>query len=123
MRIVLCGSSKLKKDILEIANILMKKHEVIVPKELLVTNLTKKELSLLHFDEIANRNTDAVLIVNTPKNNIADYIGPNTFAEIAIAFYFDKNIYLLNGYYELYIDELLGWGVIPLYNSLDKFIK
>lgn len=46
--------------------------------------------------------------------DIPNYIGANTFAEIAIAFYFGKKVFLLNDIYEPYSDELIAWGAIPL---------
>ena len=66
------------------------------------------------------KKNEKVLIVNETKDNIENYIGPNTFAEISCAFYFNKKIYLLNDYYVPYIDELVGWGTINLKGNLDK---
>ena len=48
----------------------------------------------MHFDKIAN--SDAILVVNLEKNGIKNYIGGNTFAEIMLAFYLKKKIFLLN---------------------------
>lgn len=118
-RIVLCGSMKLKEKIFEVEEYLKNKgYEVVVPKEFRV-EMTKEEASKLHFDEIANEKTDIVLAVNVTKNGIENYIGPNTFAEIAMAFYFNKKIYLLNDIYEPYKDELEGWNVITLKGNLE----
>lgn len=118
-RIVLCGSMKLKEKIFEVEEYLKNKgYEVVVPKEFRV-EMTKEDASKLHFDEIANENTDIVLAVNVTKNGIENYIGPNTFAEIAMAFYFNKRIYLLNDIYEPYRDELEGWNVIALKGNLE----
>lgn len=118
-RIVLCGSMKLKEKIFEVEEYLKNKgYEVVVPKEFRV-EMTKEDASKLHFDEIANENTDIVLAVNVTKNGIENYIGPNTFAEIAMAFYFSKRIYLLNDIYEPYRDELEGWNVIALKGNLE----
>lgn len=118
-RIVLCGSMKLKEKIFGVEEYLKNKgYEVVVPKEFRV-EMTKEEASKLHFDEIANEKTDIVLAVNVTKNGIENYIGPNTFAEIAMAFYFNKKIYLLNDIYEPYKDELEGWNVITLKGNLE----
>lgn len=120
-RIVLCGSMKLKERIFEVERYLKNKgYEVVTPKEFRV-EMTKENASKLHFDEIANEKTDIVLAVNETKNGIENYIGSNTFAEIAMAFYFNKKIYLLNDIYEPYKDELEGWSVIPLKGNLDNF--
>ena len=119
-RIVLCGSMKLKEKIIEIKKILKNKgYEVVTPKEFKV-EMTKGDATKLHFDEITNEKTNIVLAVNVTKNGIENYIGPNTFAEIAMAFYFNKKIYLLNDIYEPYRDELEGWNVIPLKGNLDN---
>jgi len=73
-------------------------------------NKYKAKVSRDHFDKVTNKETFAILVVNEPKNNIDNYIGANTFAEIAFAFYFNKKIYVLNGIYKPYADELLAWG-------------
>jgi diphthamide synthase subunit DPH2 len=118
-RIVLCGSMKLKEKIFEVEEYLKNKgYEVVTPKEFRV-EMTKEDASKLHFDEIANKNTDIVLAVNVTKNGIENYIGPNTFAEIAMAFYFNKKIYVLNDIYEPYRDELEGWNVVALKGNLE----
>ena len=66
-RIVLCGSMKLKEKIFEVEEYLKNKgYEVVTPKEFRV-EMTKKDASKLHFDEIANKNTDIVLAVNITK--------------------------------------------------------
>lgn len=119
-RIVLCGSRKFKDKILILGEELKNKgYEVIVPREFLV-QMSKREHSMLHFSEIANERTDIVLIVNEDKEKIKNYIGPNSFAEIAMAFYFGKKVYLKNDIYIPYQDELVGWGVIPLKGEINK---
>ena len=119
-KIVLCGSMKLKERIFEVERYLKNKgYEVVTPKEFRA-EMTKADTSKLHFDEIANEKTDIVLAINETKNGIENYIGPNTFAEIAMAFYFNKKIYLLNDIYEPYKDELEGWSVIPLKGNLNN---
>ncbi len=121
-RIVLCGSMKLKEKIFEVEEYLKNKgYEVVTPKEFRV-EMTKGDAAKLHFDEITNEKTDIVLAVNVTKNGIENYIGPNTFAEIAMAFYFNKKIYLLNDIYEPYRDELEGWNVISLKGNLENLV-
>jgi len=73
-------------------------------------NEYKRKVSRDHFNKIADRNTYAILVINESKNGKDNYIGANTFAEIALAFYFEKKIYILNGIYPPYKDELLAWG-------------
>lgn len=120
MRIVLSGSSKVKESVFEIAKKLESKgYEVVVPREFIV-HMKKREHSMRHFDEICKDETDILLAVNEPKNGIKNYIGPNTFAEIAMAFYKQKRVYVLNDLYEPYLDELKGWGVVPLKGDLNR---
>lgn len=120
MRIVLSGSSKVKKSVFEIAKKLESNgYEVVVPREFIV-HMEKREHSMRHFDEICKDETDVLLAVNEPKNGIKNYIGPNTFAEIAMAFYKQKRVFVLNDLYEPYLDELKGWGVIPLKGDLNR---
>lgn len=118
--VVLCGSMKVKDEILKTKEILEKKnYEVLLPIEC-IQGLPKEIASRAHFDRIQDKKTDIVLIVNTTPNGIKNYIGPNSLAEIAFAFYFKKDIYLLNDIYEPYKDEITGWHVTPLNGNLDN---
>lgn len=81
-------------------------------------NEYKRMASKKHFDAISAPETYGILVVNQPKKDNLNYIGANTFAEIAIAFYFDKKIFILNDIYQPFVDELLGWGAIPLKGNL-----
>ena len=47
-----------------------------------------------HFNKVAD--SDAVLILNYPKNNIQGYIGGSTLMELAIARHFNKKIFILH---------------------------
>lgn len=121
--VVLCGSMKVKDELLKIKDELEKKnYEVLLPIECM-QGLPKEIASRAHFNRIQDKKTDIVLIVNATKNGIENYIGPNSFAEIAFAFYFKKNIYLLNDIYEPYKDEIIGWKVISLKGNLDNIKK
>lgn len=118
--IVLCGSMKVKEEIIRVSNELISMgYKVLLPKECM-EGLPKEIASRAHFERIINDNNEIVLIVNATKNNIENYIGPNSFAEIAFAFHFNKEIYLLNDLYEPYKDELIGWKVIPLKGNLEN---
>lgn len=79
-------------------------------------------VSRAQFDRICDSDNEIILIINASKGNIDNYIGPNTFAEIAFGFYFNKRVYLLNDIYEPYKDELNGWKVVTLKGDL-KLIK
>lgn len=118
--IVLCGSMKVKDKILEIESLLKDKgYNVLLPKEC-IEGLPKEVASRAHFKRIIDKENDTILIVNATKNNIRNYIGPNSFAEVAFAFFYNKNIYVLNDYYEPYVDELRSWGVKELHGNLDN---
>lgn len=120
MNIVVCGSMKVKDKIIEIGNVLTKMgHNPMLPVECL-QEVEKIIASRAHMDRIVNSENEAILIVNETKNGIENYIGPNSFAEIAFGFYFNKKIYLLNDIYEPYKDELIAWNVIALNGNLEN---
>lgn len=118
--IVLCGSMKVKDRIIEISEELIKRgFKVLLPVECM-EGKPKVIASRAHFDRIIHQETDSILIVNNTKNGIENYIGPNSFAEAAFAFYHNKKIYLFNEIYEPYKDELEGWGAVSLKGNLDN---
>ena len=121
--IVLCGSMKIKDKIVEVGRSLENMgYNVLLPVECM-QGLDKIIASRAHLDRIVNPENEIVLIVNDTKNGIENYIGPNSFAEIAFGFYFNKKVYLLNDIYDPYKDELVGWKVIPLKGNLNKIVK
>lgn len=73
----------------------------------------KEEAIKNHFDKVAW--SDAVLILNYEKNNIAGYIGANTLMEMGLAFHLGKKIFLLNQIPDIsYKEEILGMKPIVL---------
>jgi len=120
INIVLCGSMKVKDKLIEISNELEKMgYNVLLPVECM-QGLEKVIASRAHFDRISNPDNQAILIVNVTKNGIENYIGPNSFAEIAFGFYFNKKVFLLNDIYEPYKDEIIGWNIKCLNGDLSK---
>lgn len=118
--IVLCGSMKVKDKIVEISSKLEEMgYKTHLPVECM-QGLDKVIASRAHFNRIADPKNDTILIVNATKNGIDNYIGPNSFAEIAFGFYYNKRVFLLNDIYEPYKDEIVGWGVVPLKGNLSK---
>lgn len=83
----------------------------------------KRLASERYFRKIRRRNVWAVLIVNMPRKRRPNYIGANTFAEIAIAVNAKKRVYLLNDLYPPFGDELSAWGAIPLNGILTTLIS
>lgn len=118
-KVILCGSMKVKNKIFEVKEKLEELNfEVLLPEEC-IKGIDKKDASRAHFNRIISNDAD-ILIVNEEKNNIKNYIGPNSLCEIACAFYYNKKIYLLNDIYEPYKDELEAWDVIPLNGNLEN---
>jgi hypothetical protein len=65
--------------------------------------------------------SDVILVLNYDKNNIPNYIWPNTFLEMGLAFHLDKKIYLLNPIPELwYKEELIGMFPTIIDGDLSK---
>lgn len=123
MNIVICGSMKFKEDLIKIGNEL-ENMEINVKLPLECINGEPKEIaSRAHFNRIIDKNTDAILVVNQDKGEAKNYIGPNTFAEIAFAYYYNKKVFLLNDIYEPYKDELEGWKVLTLNGNLENIKK
>lgn len=118
--IVLCGSMKVKDKILEVKEELENKgYNVLIPKECM-EGLPKVLASRKHLERVIDSKNSYILVVNSINRGIENYIGPNSLAEIAFGFYYNKNVYLLNDYYEPYLDELVGWNVVPLKGNLDN---
>ena len=123
MKIVLCGSKKFIPKCFEISEKFKSMgFETVIPQEF-IHDVPKKEASLKHFSEIEKDDVSALLIINENKNGISNYIGANSFAELAFGFYKGKKIYLLNDIYEPYSEELIAWEVIPLHGDLKKLKK
>lgn len=118
--IVVCGSMKFKQAIINVKEKLESRGYVALLPTECIEGKPKTIASRAHFDRIKDDKTDAILVMNLDKENAKNYIGPNTFAEIAFAFYFEKKIILLNDIYEPFEDELIGWNAITLQNKLDN---
>jgi hypothetical protein len=73
-----------------------------------------------NFDKIAK--SDSLLVINNDKKGIKGYIGTNVLMEIAIAFYFKKNIYILNPIEDnaSFTEELFAFGVKFINGDLDN---
>jgi hypothetical protein len=110
MKIALCGSLNFGEEAFnEIKRKLVSmNHEVLMPASIekfgpkINEIKNNKELYLKiapsfirkHFNKVAG--SDAILVINLERHGIKNYIGGNTFAEIMIAFYLNKKIFLLN---------------------------
>jgi hypothetical protein len=83
----------------------------------------KRKISFDYLKKIKQPETQAVLIINFDKYNIKNYIGPNTFAEMFMAFAHRKKIYIFNNIPDVYFEELIAWDVITFDGDINKLIK
>jgi hypothetical protein len=105
MKITICGSMHFAKEMLDAQKLLEELgHEAIVPLD---THDCVKDPSLNsnlewgmnlnidkdHFNKIES--SEAILVLNYPKNNIDGYIGGSSLMEIAVARHLDKKIFIL----------------------------
>ena len=132
-RIVICGSMSFYGDMLAIQKCLEDEGIPAVvpePEDQYIGSMSeedfasfKRAVSYKYLKVIRAPETVAVLAVNKDKHGVSDYIGPNTFAEIAVAFAQRKKVFLLQGVPESYVDELVAWEVIPLDGELMEIQK
>jgi len=135
MKIVICGSMHHSKEMRKAKKILEEKgFEVEVPKnteyyadETLpleskhesTKNKIEGDLFKKYFEKI--KEGDSILVVNLEKHEIQNYIGGNTFLEMAFAHILDKPIYLQNPIPEiLYKDEIIAMQPIILNGDLSR---
>lgn len=132
MKICICSSLSFGDEVRKVAKDLEKSgHEVLLPNGIInrlleqddfdpVLAKTSTDSNHKHVDKI--RESDAVLVCNYTKNNIDNYIGANSFAEMFTAFYFNKPIFTLNPLPDIpYInDEIQSFNVKVLNGELNK---
>jgi len=72
-----------------------------------------------HIEKI--KKSDAILVANYTKNSAENYIGANTFLEMAFAYILDKKIFILNSIPEQPNKvEILGMKPIVLNGDISK---
>lgn len=138
MKIVICGSMRLSKKMLQIKEELTKLgHFVVLPSHTeeyailntsdqmhneSVKNKINHDLIRQYFSEI-ERN-DAILVVNDTLKGIPNYIGGNSFLEMGFAHILNKPIYLLHEIPDIgYRDELEAMSPVILKGDLAKISK
>jgi hypothetical protein len=130
-RIVFCGSMSALAVMVAVAEELAEaKVAAVVPPaddEALTLSanamlVRKRRASLAHIRRILDRSTIAILVVNIDKYGQRDYIGPNAFGEIAIAFAHGRRVFLYQGMPEQYEEELTAWGATCLHGDLREVI-
>lgn len=132
MKICICCSLSFSDEVRKIAQQLEEMgHEVLLPNGVVIRLVEQEGFDPVqakidtdsthkHVDKI--READAVLVCNYTKNGIENYIGANSFAEMFVAYYFNKPIYALNPLPDMpYIhDEINSFGVVVLNGDLSK---
>lgn len=128
-RIVICGSMSNYNLFSQIKTILKSEgFNVVIPDsdEEILNKFPKlnfeehkRKASFNYLKKIKDPATRAILAVNPRKYDIDNYIGPNTFAEIAVAFAQKKKIFLMYNAPSIYEDELVAWKAISLNGNLD----
>ena len=134
MKIVICGSMTLAQKMLDAERELQSRgHKIILPefvKEYAALenaeqrhsesakNKVRYDLIRGYFQEI--KKSDAVLIVNSERHGIQNYIGGNSFLEMGFAHVLRKGICLLNPVPEmLYTDEIRAMQPIVINGDYD----
>lgn len=83
----------------------------------------KRKVSFRYLEKIRDPRTWSILVVNPEKHNIKNYIGANSFAEIAVAFARRKKIFILYDYPTFYEEELISWRVTALRGNIDLLVE
>ncbi len=125
MTLVLCGSMTFEDDMREIASEILKMGiQTIVPEsdvDKKVTEDYKRRIARRYMRNIIHKDTYAILVVNKNKGDKKNHIGPNTFAEISLAWFNKKKVYLYNDIpNNQFEDELHAWNVICLNEDLSR---
>lgn len=134
MRICICCSLSFGDKVREIAKQLEDAgHEVLLPNGVINHLIEQEDFDPVqakidtdsnhkHVDKV--RNADVVLICNYAKNGIDNYVGANSFAEMFVAYYFNKPIYMLNPLPNMpYIhDEINSFNVKVINGDLSKIL-
>ncbi len=72
-----------------------------------------------HFEKVAW--SEAILVLNYDKNDIKNYIGPNTLMEMGLALWLKKPVYLLNSIPKMqYMEEICGLKPVVIIGDLTK---
>jgi hypothetical protein len=137
MKIVICGSMSVSKQMVEMGRIFEKKgHEVVIPKnadeyasgELQAENSHESTKNKINYNLIREyystiKNADAVIIANYDKGNIRNYVGGNSFLEAGFAHALNKKLFFVNDIPDMiYSDELRALQPVILNGNLSLII-
>ncbi|MDD4761836.1 MAG: hypothetical protein PHZ25_02345 [Candidatus Pacebacteria bacterium] len=135
MRIVICGSMSVSKQMVEIEKYLREQgHEVVIPEnadkyasgefqaeDSHESTKNKIEYDLIRKYYLTIKDADAVIVVNYDKGSIKNYIGGNSYLEAGFAHVLNKKLYFLNDIPDMiYGDELKALQPIILNGDLSK---
>lgn len=141
MKITICGSLSFSKEMGELAKKLNDLgYKVLLPatsEKILAGNLSMEDVNkekgtkfaaqrTIKYDAIKNhynkiKSSEAILVLNETKNNVANYIGGSALMEMGFAFILEKKIFILNDIPELsYKDEIIAMQPIILNRDLSK---
>lgn len=135
MKIVICGSMSVSKEMLQMKlNLEKLDHRVILPKgtekyaseEKKCENRNESTQNKIDDDLIRSyfeiiEKADAVIAANYNKKHRKNYLGGNTFLEIGFAHVLDKKIYLMNPIPNIsYADEIKAMKPVILNGDLSK---
>ncbi len=137
MKIAICGSMTFSPEMLEVGKRLRKLgHEVTLP-DFTEHYATLETRDSMHVESTHNKvehdlirdyfevikKHDAVLICNPSKNGIENYVGGNTFIEMAFAHVLNKKIFMYNPIPDMsYKDEMEAMRPIILNRHLTRLI-
>jgi hypothetical protein len=106
MKIMICGSMAFAREMLEAKSLLEGMgHEALITSDaedcignpdlnMDWEHCFEKQIDKECFDKVAE--SDAILVMNLPKNGIKGYIGGATLMEIGLARHLDRPIFLLH---------------------------
>lgn len=129
-RVVVCGSMSFFREMIEVQELLAASDvSCIIPdsddhwpskRTVQLELVLKRKASLAHIRKIRDPKTFGILVLNHDKYGVRDYIGANSFAEIAVAVVAGKRVYLAGGIPDAYRDELNAWGAIALNGNIEQ---
>ena len=132
-RFVICGSMIFAPHMEQIARSFAERDILAIPPDDVDLaaefgsqndyNTFKRAVSRAHLAKIRDPRTVGILVANYEKHGRRSYIGPNSFAEIAVAFAGGKGIFVLDGIPPEYFDELNAWGVVDLKGNIDTLAE
>lgn len=139
MTIAICASMRFLKEMAEAEKKLQKMgFQVLVPEGLIlhrqkswsppktakgrIDGKIKHDFIRKHFQIIID--SDAILVLNYTKDGVKNYIGPNSFLEMGIAYFLGKKIFLINPIPKTYLwEEVNAMQPVILHNKLTLLKK